>query len=112
MQSKRKKKVSKDVAQSYLESIFILISIKFYSRVLTNAAIVMICAIAHATSQKMFATIRLRNAFLKNVTSSWEKKNINFANGICKETAKAMFVVAGKLGCPAYGKAQKQQCVC
>jgi hypothetical protein len=41
-----------------------------------------------------------------------KKKASNFANGICKETAKAMFVVAGKLGCPAYGKAQKQQCVC
>ena len=35
-----------------------------------------------------------------------------FANGICKETAKALFAVAVKLGCPAYGKAQKQQCVC
>lgn len=39
-------------------------------------------------------------------------KASNFANGICKETAKAMFAVADELGCPAYGKAQKQQCVC
>jgi hypothetical protein len=113
MQSKRKKKVSKDVAQSYLESIFILISIKFYSRVLTNAAIVMICAIAHATSQKMFATIRLRNAFLKNVTSSWEKKKpVTLQMVSAKKLPKQCLLLLGNLAVQHTVKLKKQQCVC
>ncbi len=31
---------------------------------------------------------------------------------ICKEAAQVMFNSVIKLGCPAYGKAQKQECVC
>jgi len=31
---------------------------------------------------------------------------------ICKEAAQAMFISVVKLGCPAYGKAQKHECVC
>jgi hypothetical protein len=98
MQSKRKKKVSKVVAQSYLESIFILISIKFYSRGFTNAAIIMNCAIAHATSQKINATIRLRNAFLKNVASLWKEiKLVTLQMVSAKKLPKQCLLLLGNL---------------
>jgi len=31
---------------------------------------------------------------------------------ICKEAAQVLYASVMKLGCPAYGKAQKQECVC